>query len=151
MATHAFQSLPLEVVLMVISFIPIKRESQSTLYSACLVSRVWYTAALPRLYRYPQIDSSNFEKFVRTICPSINAHVRKTDLSDLVRVLDMSRLVHDGSRSMTARILSRLKNNMEMFVAPCTTFSWVNTLLRRESQLNIAVSTRSLHSPNVTT
>jgi len=43
----------------------------------------------------------------------------------LVRVLDMSMLVHNGSRSLTARILGRLKGSLEYFVAPQASFASV--------------------------
>jgi len=40
-----------------------------------------------------------------------------------VRVLDMGELVHDGSKSLTARLLGRLKGQLTDFVAPQASFS----------------------------
>ena len=65
----------------------------------------------------------NFQRFVRTMCPSINAHIRKTSFSNMVKELDMGNLVHDSCRSLTARILSRLKDGLEVFVAPRASFA----------------------------
>ncbi|KAJ9641479.1 hypothetical protein H2199_005449 [Coniosporium tulheliwenetii] len=73
-------------------------------------------------YEKPHIHGKNFDLFVRTICPSINAHVRKSDLAELVKVLDLRSLVHHGSKSMTARLLGRTKSSLETFIAPQATF-----------------------------
>ncbi len=120
---HAAVHLPPELIIHILSYIPRRRTSQSTLYSCCLVSRQWYAAAVPRLYHSPYITGKNFKQFVATICPSVNAHVRKSDLADLVKRLDMGNLVHDGSKSLTARILGRVKFHLEEFVAPQASFA----------------------------
>ena len=117
--------LPSEIVLHILSFIPIRPEYQSTLCACSLVSRDWYLAAIPLLYHSPIISSKNFKSFVNTICPSINVHVRKSELAGLVRRLDMGGLVHDGSKSLTARLLGRIKGGLEEFVAPQTSFAYV--------------------------
>lgn len=115
--------LPPEIIIHILSYIPRRPSSQSTLYSCCLLSRQWYAVAVHRLYHSPCITGKNFKKFVATICPSVNAHVRKSDLADLVRRLDMGSLVHDGSKSLTARLLGRVKVMLEEFVAPQASFA----------------------------
>ncbi|KZF19267.1 hypothetical protein L228DRAFT_271510 [Xylona heveae TC161] len=115
--------LPPELVIHILSFIPLKPSSQTTLWSCCLVSRTWYTAAVPLLYDSPHITGRNFTRFITTVCPSINAHVRKSELADLVRRLDMGELVHNGSKSLTARLLGRVKVRLEEFVAPQASFA----------------------------
>lgn len=115
--------LPGELMLEVLSYLSVTKPStQATLYSVCLVSSDWYDAAIARLYYQPYIHGKNFALFVRTICPSINAHIRKSDLAGLVHVLDMSRLVHHSSKSTTARILGRVKPNLTWFRAPASSF-----------------------------
>lgn len=114
--------LPTEILLHILSFIPPRRTSQATLASFCLVSRAWYAAATTRLYEKPSIHGKNFDPFVRTVCPSINAHVRKSELAELVKVLDLGSLVHHGSKSVTARLLGRTKANLHTFVAPQASF-----------------------------
>ena len=114
-------SLPIEILEQVISYIP--SSSQSTLHAATLVSRSWYSAAIKHLYYSPTISSKNFELFVKSICPSVNAHIRRNGLAELVQVLDMSRLLHDASKSMTARILGRVKNNLKVLIAPQASFA----------------------------
>lgn len=47
------------------------------------------------------------------------------DLGGLVRRLDLSRLVHHSSNSMTARLIGRVKENLEVFIAPAAGFSYV--------------------------
>lgn len=115
--------LPLEILLLIVSFIPPGPQSQSTLHALTLVSRLWYSAAIADLYRSPDIHGSRFNQFVPSICPSINARVKKNGLGDLVVRLDMSNLVHESSKSVTARLLGRLKGGLREFVAPQASFA----------------------------
>lgn len=87
------------------------------------MSRAWYAAAIASLYQYPYLSGTNYEEFTRTICPSKNAHITPSNLAPLVRTLDMSALVHNSSRSLTARLLGRLKHNVEEFIAPQASFA----------------------------
>ncbi|KAF1983822.1 hypothetical protein K402DRAFT_337650, partial [Aulographum hederae CBS 113979] len=112
--------LPPEILTEILSYITDKAYSQRDLYSCCLISKSWYYVAVWELYKRPQIRSSNFQLFVRTLCPSLNVHVKRSTLSDLVRVLDMSALGHDSSKSTTGRLLSRTKAGLVEFVAPQT-------------------------------
>ncbi len=122
---EGFGQLPVELLDEVFSYIFHFSSSQSTLYACGFVSRSWYRASANFLYHSPSISGRNFDQFVRTICPSVNAHVRTNGLSEMVRTLDMSRLVHNGSRSLTGRLLGRLKASLEDFVAPQASFAFV--------------------------
>jgi hypothetical protein len=119
--------LPDELISEIISYLPKGRQSQSTLAACCLVSWQWHSIAVPRLYEAPHLYGRNYDPFVRTICPSLNAHIRKSDLAGLVRVLDMGVLVHQGSKSTTARLLGRTKSGLISYVAPQSNFG-VNCL-----------------------
>jgi hypothetical protein len=77
-----------------------------------------HNLSVSKLYAEPHLYGKNFDPFVRTVCPSLNAHIRKSDLAFLVRTLDMSKLAYQGSRSTTARLLGRTKNGLLKFVAP---------------------------------
>lgn len=118
--------LPLEIVDQIVSNLVALQQpvltTQATLRACTLVSRVWYAGAIAHLYRRPFVKGTNYDRFVVAICPSVNAHVRRNGLADLVRNLDLSRLIHHGSKSMTARMLGRVKSNLERFVAPQATF-----------------------------
>lgn len=113
--------LPAEILLRIVYYIR-QPKKQATLHAATLVSRSWYSAAIRALYEEPRIFSPNYERLVATICPSINAHVRKTDLAEMIRVLDLSHIIHNGSKSMTARLLGRVKRAVVTFVAPQASF-----------------------------
>lgn len=115
--------LPDEIIIQILEYTARLNDAQSTLASCCLLSRQWYNAAVPLLYARPYLYGKNFDPFVRAICPSINLHVRKSPLSELVRTLDMASLVHQSSKSMTARLLGRTKGNVEEFVAPQASFA----------------------------
>ncbi|KAL8691516.1 MAG: hypothetical protein Q9218_003282 [Villophora microphyllina] len=124
-------SLPAEILIQVAEYVNHSTcrgsgsgaPNQRGLWAMTMVSRSWYAAAVPELYRSPEISGKNFKMFVRTLCPSINPHIRKTDFSDMVKVLDMSYLVHDGSKSLTSRILGRVRDGLEAFVAPQASFA----------------------------
>lgn len=115
--------LPDEIVIEILSHIPRSREAQSILHTFCLVKRQWYNVAVSRLYEEPYLYGANFTRFVSTICPSVNLHVRKSQLAGLVRVLDLRHLVHQSTKSVTARLLGRTKQNLEAFIAPQASFA----------------------------
>lgn len=115
-------NLPPEILEQVFS--KITGPSQRTFNAAALVSRVWYSTAIKHLYKSPILTGKHFDLFVRSVCPSINAHVRYNGLADLIRRLDLSLLVHNGSRSLTARLLGRVKQNLEEFIAPQASFGY---------------------------
>ena len=118
-------SLPLEIIELILSHIPLSYYSQPTLHACTLVSRAWYSASIARLYEKPIIIGKNYDLFVRSVCPSINANIRKNGLAELVKTLDLSRLVHHGSKSLTARLLGRVKAGIEVFTAPQASFGFV--------------------------
>jgi hypothetical protein len=115
--------LPSEIISHILSYIPRRENMQSTFWACSLVSRAWYSASIALLYNRPYVNGGNFSEFVRTVCPSKNAHIRQSTLAVLVRKLDMGELVHNASRSLTARLLGRLKGNIEEFVAPQASFA----------------------------
>lgn len=119
--------LPDEVVLQILEYLARDHDAQRSLASVCLLSRQWHNAGVSYLYRYPDLYGPNFDKFYNAICPSKNLHIRYSRLSKLVKVLDMSRLVHQSSRSTTARMLGRTKDSLEEFRAPQASFA-VNCL-----------------------
>ncbi|MCJ1309555.1 hypothetical protein MMC25_003215 [Agyrium rufum] len=96
--------------------------TQSTLHATSLLSHTWYHASAPSLYASPVVTARNFDAFVATICPSVNAHVLRSPPAELVRELDLGRLVHSGSRSLTARLLGRVKGGVRGFRAPMASF-----------------------------
>jgi hypothetical protein len=115
--------LPLEIISQIIAFIPRHQKYQSTIWACTLVSRSWYSASISALFERPWLSGGNFNQFVATVCPSKNAHIRQSTLAILVKRLDMGELVHNASKSLTARLLGRLKGNIEQFVAPQAPFA----------------------------
>jgi F-box-like len=115
--------LPDELLLEILFYFPPSPASQSDLYRFCLVSQQWYDVGISRLYEHPILVGSAYQLFVRTICPSINAHIRKSELASLVRTLDLGNIVHQGSKSVTARLLGRTKTSLGHFVAPQASFA----------------------------
>jgi F-box-like len=120
---EAYVHLPSEILQYIFSFVNHGKESQQSLWACCLVSRQWYSAALPLLYESPHLQGRNFENFAWTVCPPVNAHVRRVELAQYVKDLDMSPLAYESSNSMTARMLRRVRENLEAFTAPAKSFS----------------------------
>ncbi len=115
--------LPSEVLQHIIFFVKNGRDSQRNLWACCLVSRQWYSAALSLLYESPCLTGRNFESFSLTMCPPVNARVRRVEAAQFVRHLDMSALAYESSNSLTARLLRRVKERLETFAAPAKSFS----------------------------
>ena len=118
--------LPIEVILQIVSYVVYRHPNpQSSLYALCLVSHTWYDAAVKDLYYAPALAGRNYQLFVQTVCPSINLHIRHSEVAPFVKVLDLSKLVHEGSKSVMGRLLGRVKGTLEVFTAPQTSFSCV--------------------------
>ena len=115
--------LPTEIIIRIVTFVAADG-SQLCLHACCLVSRQWYSASVALLYAEPDFQHA-FEKFTATVCPPIATSRSKTDpgLGSLVRILDMSPLVYHSTNSVTARLLGRVKENLEVFIAPMISFS----------------------------
>jgi hypothetical protein len=126
--------LPSEILLQILSYVPEHSSSQPTLYSCCLVSRQWNRAATPYLYSSPRLTFNNFQKFADTICPPLSARRRKTDLGKLVRRLDMTMLQYHSTNSITARLLGRVRESLEVFHAPPKSFSYARPLYNRPAR-----------------
>lgn len=120
--------LPQELLQQIFSYLS---GNQNALHACSLTSPSWYLASNAYLYETPVITGKNYNAFVQAICPSVNAHVRRNGLAELVRRLDMSNLVHNGSKSLTARLLGRVKTGLEVFVAPQASFAYVLHFIRR--------------------
>ncbi|KAK6435408.1 hypothetical protein LTR95_008404 [Oleoguttula sp. CCFEE 5521] len=119
--------LPDEIIIRILDYLAALHDAQASLASVCLLSRQYYSAAISFLYHQPILYGKNFDPFTRAICPSINLHVRRSPLSKLVRILDLGKLVHQGSKSVTARLLGRTKEHLQYFRAPQASFA-VNCL-----------------------
>ncbi|KAF2805284.1 uncharacterized protein BDZ99DRAFT_524994 [Mytilinidion resinicola] len=115
--------LPDEILLEILSHLPQTPTGQADINSFCLVSRQWYDVGITRLYERPHLIGSGYLCFVRTICPSILPHIRKSELASLVKTLNLRHIVHQGSKSITARLLARTKASLEEFVAPQASFA----------------------------
>ncbi|GFN17836.1 hypothetical protein AtubIFM55763_000189 [Aspergillus tubingensis] len=121
--------LPTEIVVEIITYAAADDgHRQATLHACCLVSRQWYSVAIPYLYEKPRVSAGTaFKNFTDTICPTIGARKNKIQLGSLVHKLDLSGLVYHSSNSLTARLLGRVKENLEIFLAPRISFA-INSL-----------------------
>lgn len=98
--------LPDELLLEILEYIqrlPAVHDRQSALARFCGVNRQWYDVAIGKLYEQPHLAGKAYELFVRTVCPSVLAHIKPSSLSGLVRVLDLSHIVHNSNKATTAR------------------------------------------------
>lgn len=116
--------LPTDILLDVMSYISSSPDSQATLASCCLVCRQWYSAAIEYLYHTPRLTGGKFNAFARSICPDFRSRSRRSDLGQLVHRFNMNMLVHESSNSLTARLLGRMKENLELYRAPMASFTY---------------------------
>lgn len=84
-ASHTIYAnyLPDEILLDILDYIPASPSSQSTLAHFCLVSKQWYNVGIHRLCEAPNLVGKGYDLFVRTVCPSLNAHIKKSELAGL--------------------------------------------------------------------
>jgi len=129
-ASIRFVELPDEILLAIFSYLNIaqfddiiKASQQRDLHACSLVSTQWNAVSTPLLYQHPLLQGASYDLFTRTICPSINLHIKKSELSHFVQTLNLNCLVHHGSKSTTARLLGRTKGSLTRFVAPQASFS----------------------------
>ena len=115
--------LPVEVVHLIDPLLLSNPPAHQSIWSCCLVCRLWYAVAVHKLYETPILTNWNFEHFASTVCPPIRSNVRKVGLEHYVKHLDMSTLAYESSNSQTARMLGRVSRSLEVFVAPATSFS----------------------------
>ena len=103
-------------------------KTQLMFATLCRINKQWYRISVPNLYTNPWLYGWNYDLFVRTVCPTWNESPRRSDLARFVKQLDLRLLVHQGSKSTTARLIGRTKGNLEVFRAPSSTFG-VNCLV----------------------
>ncbi|KAL4881135.1 hypothetical protein BJY04DRAFT_66469 [Aspergillus karnatakaensis] len=117
--------LPTEIVVQILDEVAADEFArQRDLHACCLVSRQWYTCAISLLWETPRINTGfSFSRFAQTISPPLGARKSKWNLGELVHKLDLSALVHHSSPSLTARLLGRVKQNLEVFIAPRASFA----------------------------
>ncbi|KAF8244639.1 hypothetical protein K440DRAFT_609075 [Wilcoxina mikolae CBS 423.85] len=111
----------MEILCLVLEFVGAGQ--QDVYASTSKVSRLWYHASQPFLYRYPKITGKNYGKFVATISPS-STNIKPCALGSLVKRLDLSALVHEGRPSHNARLLRRVQASVEEFIAPQSSFGY---------------------------
>ncbi|KIV90701.1 hypothetical protein PV10_05329 [Exophiala mesophila] len=114
--------LPAEVIDSISIHVMQFDQYQSSLASCCLVNRSWYAGFIAGLYAYPIITQRNFEYFARTLSSPVTKKT-KVGLEHLVKRLDLSSIAYESSKSLTARLLGRVKNSLEFFASPAITFS----------------------------
>lgn len=85
--------------------------------------RQWYDVGIATLYEAPHLTGHAYTLFIRTVCPSVIPRIRKSELAGLVKHIDLSTIVHQGSKSTTARLLGRTKASLEIFIAPQASFA----------------------------
>ncbi|KAK9455093.1 hypothetical protein V1511DRAFT_459070 [Dipodascopsis uninucleata] len=118
--------LPPEVLELIISFVP-SQFCAPLLY----VSRDWYHAALPCVYKRPRLYPKNYLSFVTTLSNS-------DTLGTYVQILDLRYIIQSGKNSYTSRLLRRCSHNLEEFYAPQTSFGYAPLVsVRQCSKLRV--------------
>lgn len=79
------------------------------------VNKLFYALVVPMIYGFPQVKAPNFFQFVETISSN-------KKIGENVRQLDLSYIIQSGKNAYVAKLLKRCKKNLEVFVAPQTSF-----------------------------
>ncbi|CCH46522.1 F-box protein [Wickerhamomyces ciferrii] len=104
--------LPVEILQLILRYIP------KTDPKYLRVSKLFYQLYIPILYHSPILNSYNFFQFVDTLS-SIKNKVGKH-----VKILDLSTIIQSGKNSYVSKLLRRCSENLEVFVAPQTSFGY---------------------------
>lgn len=83
-----------------------------------LVNKTFYWLYLPLIYNKPKLDSHNFHMFVESISKP------KNKVGQLVKTLDLSMIIQSGKNSYVSKVLRRCSENLEVFIAPQTSFGY---------------------------
>ena len=81
------------------------------------ISKLFYAIVLPMIYRKPKLKATNFFSFVETIANN------KT-IGDNIQQLDLSYIIQTGKNAYVSKLLKRSKKNLQLFVAPQTSFGF---------------------------
>lgn len=119
--------LPAELLIQIMSLVLNDELSQSSLHTCILVSRRWYSSAIMFLYEAPDLNSGNISKFLHVICPSSSSDSRNDDLSHMIKQLDLSTVMNELSKSAMARLLGRVKHNLELLIAPPKSLAYASS------------------------
>lgn len=121
--SQIYMYLPTEIILQIVYFVATsipEPQRQWTLHACCLTSRQWYSVAIPFLYENPQLSAETaFSGFEDTVCPPIHTRKNKLNPGRFVRRLD---LCHRRTIGLTTTLLDRVKESLEVFVAPRLSF-----------------------------
>jgi hypothetical protein len=112
--------LPPELLLAILSLIPLQGCAQETLHSCCLVSRSWYSVAVTLLYRSPIITMGKYHLFNRTLCPPQKHQNHKNMLSEYVKTLNLRGCCYGFPDDSMEKLLGEVRRGLEVFVAPDT-------------------------------
>ncbi|EMG47785.1 hypothetical protein SBY92_005085 [Candida maltosa Xu316] len=95
------------------------------------VCKLFYMIILPMIYKEPYLRSTNFFSFVETI--SNNKY-----MGSYIRTLDLSYIIQSGKNAFVSKLLKRSGKNLEVFVAPQTSFG-LGPLMSLKNCLNLKV------------
>ncbi|ODV85689.1 hypothetical protein CANARDRAFT_27792 [[Candida] arabinofermentans NRRL YB-2248] len=105
--------LPFEIILRILNF-----SEEATCMNHLLICKAVYIMLLPRLYSSPQLNPTNFSKFVEVVSLPKN----KKRFKNFVKCLDLSFIIQSGKNSFVSKLLRRFSFSLEIFVASQTSF-----------------------------
>lgn len=79
------------------------------------VCKLFYLLILPIIYRQPQLKATNFFNFVEAISSN-------KSLGQYIHSLDLSYIIQSGKNAFVAKLMKRAGKNLEILVAPQTSF-----------------------------
>lgn len=104
--------LPVEIMVNILEILEAGRKLKPKYLRVC---KLFYLIVIPMLYRRPLLKATNFFAFVDTISSN------KT-IGTYIRQLDLSYIIQTGKNAFVAKLLKRSRKNLEVFVAPQSSF-----------------------------
>ncbi|KAK6454067.1 uncharacterized protein RJT20DRAFT_146996 [Scheffersomyces xylosifermentans] len=109
---ESLMNFPVEVIVRIFEILLAQGKLKPKFLRVC---KLFYSLALPMIYSRPILRAPNFFSFVDTLSNS------KT-IGNHIRELDLSYIIQTGKNAFVAKLLKRSRKNLEMFVAPQTSF-----------------------------
>ncbi|KAI5961181.1 uncharacterized protein KGF55_004106 [Candida pseudojiufengensis] len=81
------------------------------------VCKLFYVMILPLIYKNPYLRGTNFLNFVETLS-------NNKKLGNFIHALDLAYVIQSGKNAFVARLLKQSRKNLEVFVAPQTSFGF---------------------------
>ena len=124
----AKMTFPVEIIVQILQILNARGKLKPKFLRVC---KLFYCIVLPMIYERPKLKATNFFSFVQTISGN------KT-IGENIKELDLSYIIQSGKNAFVAKLLKRARKNLQVFVAPQTSFG-LGPLIALKNSENLKV------------